>query len=113
MRTTAIYTTVIVNFLDSDLAEVSVGSIRTMQPTSETNKSGVLKYRRRIQSGEKLNPLVVVRNSSTGNYHLMDGHHRLAAMKAEGLSKVPVKVHTTVKNSAEAGRYYRATRHGG
>jgi phage-related protein (TIGR01555 family) len=91
---------------------VPIDKLKTSQLASETDKETVKSYREKIRNGEKLKPIEVVKVKDTGNYHILDGHHRLAAAKAEHLKTVNVRVAVTVKTPREATEYIRGARFG-
>lgn len=90
----------------------SVDLVKTTQLKAETKATGVKMYRERLRKGENIGPIEVVKAKDTGEYFLLDGHHRLAAYKAEGKKEIPIKIHAESSNGKKAREYVRAMRFG-
>jgi phage-related protein (TIGR01555 family) len=89
---------------------VDIGAVKTMQGRDETDKVTLEMYREHIRAGTRLSPLDVIHVKETGNYHVLDGHHRLYAARDEKLGRVRVRVAAKVDKVREATKYYRAMR---
>jgi ParB-like chromosome segregation protein Spo0J len=89
--------------------KISVSHCKATQSKSETNPNQVDRCREDIREKRKIEPIEVVHDSEKHVYHVMDGHHRLEAHKAEKVDKISASiVHTGDTASVKAYRKKRA-----
>jgi hypothetical protein len=86
---------------------ISIDRIKPTQPKKETTQAGVDKYVADFKSGKKVKPIVAIHDRESGDYLVLDGHHRLAAAKQSGLGSMAVRSAASVKTSKEAHQYVR------
>lgn len=85
---------------DAQPESVPISRLRTTQAFLGPEK--VRHYRSEIRSGKALEPIYTVHDMQTGLHHVVDGHHRFAALQAEGVPHATVEAVHKEPTTAEA-----------
>jgi hypothetical protein len=71
---------------------------------------GVARYENMIESGEELNPIIVIKHPKEDYYAVLDGHHRFWAMIGQDISEAPcvvINVYTNLQFKMTQKGYFQ------
>jgi len=80
--------------------KIPISRISTHEPLHKTNKdsssdeseTNIQSIIKGIKRGDKIEPIKLRRHGKTGNYQVLDGHHRLEAHKRLGVKHISANI---------------------